>query len=74
MSENNENTTYAYQKFKELCSKNNMTPYQVSQKSEGKISTAVLTQWKKAEYDLKLEKLKALADVFGVSVTEFIEE
>ena len=68
-----ENNSFAYLKFKQLCIKNNVTPYQVSVKSNGAISTAVLTQWKNGEYELKLEKLKAIADVFSVPVTVFIE-
>lgn len=68
-----ENNSFAYQKFKELCSQNNMTPYQVSIQSNGAISTTVLTQWKNAEYDLKLDKLKVIANVFNQPVTVFIE-
>lgn len=68
-----ENCSFAYLKFKELCFKNNLTPYQVALRSNGIISTAVLTQWKNGDYDLKLDKLKAIANVFGVPVTEFIE-
>lgn len=68
-----ENKSFAYLKFKELCSKNNITPYQVSVRSDGAISTAVLTQWKYAEYELKLDKLKIIANVFGEPVTVFIE-
>ena len=67
------NTSYAYSKFEELCSKNNLTPYQVAKKSNNGISTAVLSQWKNGDYDLKLDKLKVLANVFNVPVTEFIE-
>jgi transcriptional regulator with XRE-family HTH domain len=73
MSETLENKSFAYQKFKSLCEQNNMTPYQVSIKSGNEISTTVLTQWKNGEYDLKLKKLKILAEVFNVPVTEFIE-
>jgi repressor LexA len=73
MAEIKENSSFAYLKFKKLCAERNMTPYQVSIKSEGKISTAVLSQWKNGEYDLKLEKLRMIADVFGVPVTDFIE-
>lgn len=68
-----ENSSFAYLKFKQLCSQNNMTPYQVSLQSNGAISTAVLTQWKNAEYELKLDKLKIIASVFGEPVTVFIE-
>lgn len=73
MAETKENSSFAYQKFKNLCSERNMTPYQVSMESENKISTTVLSQWKNGEYDLKLEKLRVIADVFNVPVTEFIE-
>lgn len=68
-----ENTSFAYLKFKELCEKFGFTPYQVANKSNGIISTTVLSQWKGGQYELKLDKLKAIAEVFGVSVTEFIE-
>lgn len=68
-----ENKSYAYQKFKSLCDLRNVTPYQVSVGSNGVISTAVLSQWKYGEYELKLDKLKAIAEFLGVPVTEFIE-
>ena len=68
-----ENNSFAYLKFKQLCDKNNVTPYQVSVGTEGKVSTAVLSQWKNGDYDLKLEKLTLIANFFNVSITEFIE-
>lgn len=68
-----ENNSFAYKKFKKLCEEKKITPYRVANSSNGIISTAVLTQWKNGEYELKLDKLKAIADVFDVSVTEFIE-
>ena len=68
-----ENNSFAYCKFKELCKREGITPYQVAVRSNGIISTAVLTQWKNAEYELKLDKLRAIAEVFGVPVTDFIE-
>ena len=68
-----ENKSFAYKQFKELCSKYKLTPYQVSARSNGIISTTVLSQWKNGEYELKLDKLKAIADVFGEPVTIFIE-
>lgn len=67
------NSSYAYQKYQKLCEEHNLTSYMVAKKSEGKISTAVLSQWKYGEYQLKLEKLQVIADVFGVPVKEFIE-
>lgn len=67
------NTSYAYRKFEELCTERKVTPYQVSVGTEGKVSTAVLTQWKNGEYNLKLEKLSLIANYFGEPVTVFIE-
>lgn len=70
--EKSENKSYAYQKFKELCEIHNVTPYQVSVGTDGKISTAVLSQWKAGEYNLKLDKLTLIANYFNVPVTVFI--
>lgn len=71
--EKSENTSYSYLKFKELCGIHNVTPYQVSNGTGGRISTAVLTQWKYGEYNLKLDKLSLIADFFKEPVTIFIE-
>lgn len=60
-----------YKKFAELLDKTNKTAYQVS-KDTG-IATATLSSWKKGEYTPKLDKLKILADYFGVSIEYFIE-
>ena len=68
-----ENTSFAYQKFKHLCESRNVTPYQVSNGTNGIISTAVLSQWKNGEYNLKLDKLTIIANYFNVPVTVFID-
>lgn len=68
-----ENNSYAYQKFKELCNSHNVTPYQVSTGTNGNVSTAVLSQWKYGEYNLKLDKLTLIANFFNEPVTIFIE-
>ena len=68
-----ENNSFAYQKFKELCDSYNVTPYQVSVGTNGLISTAVLSQWKNGEYNLKLDKLTIIANYFNEPVTTFIE-
>lgn len=67
------NTSFAYKQFENLCGERKVTPYQVSVGTDGKVSTAVLSQWKNGEYNLKLEKLTLLANYFGVPVTTFIE-
>lgn len=59
-----------YEKFQQLLDKTHKTSYQVS-KDTG-ISTATLSSWKNGNYIPKLEKLKVLADYFGVSIEYFI--
>lgn len=60
-----------YEKFAELLEKTNKTAYQVS-KDTG-IATATFTEWKKGTYKPKADKLKTLADYFGVSIEYFLE-
>ena len=67
------NPSYAYRMFKKLCEEKNVTPYQVSVGTDGKVSTTVLSQWKNNEYNLKLEKLSLIANYFGVPITYFLE-
>jgi transcriptional regulator with XRE-family HTH domain len=67
-----ENKSYAYQKFKELREKANLSEYQVSVGTG--ISTAVFTQWSRGDYNLKLDKLSLIAKFFGISVSDFIED
>lgn len=55
-----------YSIFEELLKANNTTAYQVS-KATG-ISSASMTDWKKGRYTLKADKLKKIADYFGVTV------
>lgn len=61
-----------YEKFAELLDKNNKTAYQVS-KDTG-IAQSVLSDWKTGRSKPKVDKLKALADYFGVSIEYFLEE
>lgn len=60
-----------YNKFAELLEKNNVTAYQVA-KATG-VATATLTEWKKGTYTPKADKLKKIADYFGVSIEYFLE-
>lgn len=60
-----------YKNFEKLLSDRNLTAYKVS-KDTG-VSTATLTNWKKGNYKPKIDKLKILADYFGVTVDYFIE-
>lgn len=59
-----------YEKFRSLLTQSGKTPYQVS-KDTG-ISTATLTNWKQGNYKPKSDKLKILADYFGVTVDYFL--
>ena len=60
-----------YEKFAELLEKNNITAYQVSK--ETGIPQSVLSDWKRGRSKPKAEKLKILADYFGVSIEYFLE-
>lgn len=61
-----------YEKFAELLDKNNKTAYQVS-KDTG-IAQSVLSDWKTGRSKPKVDKLKVLADYFGVNIEYFLEE
>lgn len=60
-----------YEKFAELLEKTNKTAYQVS-KDTG-IGKNVLSYWKNGRSQPKVDKLKILADYFGVSIEYFLE-
>ncbi len=60
-----------YEKFAELLDKTNKNAYQVS-KDTG-ISQSVLSDWKRGRSNPKIDKLKILADYFGVSIEYFLE-
>lgn len=61
-----------YKKFAKLLSENNKTPYRVS-KDTG-IAQSVLSDWKRGRCTPKADKLKILADYFGVTIEYFLEE
>ena len=61
-----------YKKFAELLEKTNKTTYQVA-KDTG-IGQNIFSNWKKGRSKPKAEKLKILADYFGVSVDYFLED
>lgn len=60
-----------YEKFQELLTKTGKTSYQVA-KDTG-ISETVFSYWKSGRSKPKIDKLKVLADYFGVTVDYFIE-
>ena len=60
-----------YNRYKELLKKTGKTSYQVS-KDTG-IAQSTLSDWKSGRSKPKVEKLKILADYFGVDVGYFLE-
>ena len=60
-----------YEKFAELLAKTNKTVYRVA-KDTG-IATSTFSEWKKGTYKPKADKLKILADYFGVNIEYFLE-
>lgn len=59
-----------YEKFSELLEKTNKTAYLVSK--ETGIPQSVLSDWKRGRSKPKGDKLKILADYFGVSIEYFL--
>lgn len=59
-----------YETFKKLIDERNITSYKVS-KDTG-ISQTTFSDWKAGKSKPKADKLKILADYFGVSVDVFI--
>ena len=55
-----------YSNFEKLCSEKNVTPYRVCK--ETGIPTSTISNWKAGRYTPKQDKLKRIADFFGVSV------
>lgn len=62
----------SYKKFEKLCAQKGVTPYRVSVDIP-QISTATLSSWKNGKYTPKTDKLKLLADYFGVGIEELLE-
>lgn len=61
-----------YPKFAKLLQKYNTTAYRVAKDTE--ISTSTLSDWKTGRSIPKVDKLKKIADYFGVSITYFLED
>lgn len=59
-----------YERYAALRDKAGVSDYKVSQDTG--IATATLSQWKLGTYTPKVDKLKKLADYFGVSIEYFM--
>jgi len=62
---------FSYAVFDDLCKKNHKTPYQVS--VDTGIATSTLSNWKMGNYTPKADKIKILADYFGVTIETFLK-
>ena len=61
-----------YEKYVKLRDKANITDYKVA--VDTGISKSTFSQWKHGKYTPKIDKLKILADYFGVDINYFLEE
>lgn len=60
-----------YVKFERLLKERNLTPYRVS--LDTGIAQSTLSDWKSGRSKPKVDKLKILADYFGVPIEYFLE-
>ena len=60
-----------YKKFEQLVKARGITPYRVA-KDIG-ISQVVFSEWKSGKCKPKADKLKKIADYFGVTIEYFLE-
>lgn len=63
---------FSYKKYEELLLKNNTTSYKVA-KDTG-LSPTLFSDWKSGKSRPKVDKIKILADYFGVSIEYFLED
>lgn len=61
-----------YEKFAGLLEKENKTAYRVA-KDTG-INESTLSQWKNGRSEPKIDKIKKLADYFGVAIDYFVKD
>lgn len=61
-----------YEKYVKLRDKKGVTDYRVSE--DTKITKSTFSDWKSGRSNPKIDKLKILADYFGVSIEYFLED
>ena len=61
-----------YAKYAELRDTKQMSDYRVAK--ETKIAKSIFSEWKSGRSTPKTDKLKTLADYFGVSIEYFLED
>lgn len=62
---------FSYKKYAALRDSKSITDYEVSKKTE--VLTSTLSNWKAGRYTPKADKIKKIADYFGVSIEYFLE-
>lgn len=62
---------FSYKKYAELLAKNNISSYKVS-KDTG-LYSPLFSEWKSGKSIPKVDKIKIIADYFGVSIEYFLE-
>ena len=62
---------FSYKKFEELLDKNNISAYRVSK--ETGLYSPLFSEWKSGKSCPKADKIKILADYFGVSIEYFLQ-
>lgn len=62
---------FLYKKFERLLKERNLTPYRVS--LDTGIAQSSLSDWKRGVSKPKVDKLKILADYFGVPIEYFLD-
>ena len=62
---------FSYKKYAELLAKNNISSYKVS-KDTG-LYSPLFSEWKSGKSVPKVDKIKIIADYFGVSIEYFLE-
>ncbi len=60
-----------YEKYAKLLEEHGVSSYRVCEATG--IKSATISSWKKGTYTPKINKLKLIADYFGVPVTYFLE-
>lgn len=63
---------FSYKKLESLLVKNNITAYRLAK--ETGLYTPLFSEWKAGKSCPKIDKIKILADYFGVSIEYFLEE
>lgn len=62
---------FSYKKYEKLRDKKGVTDYEVSKNTH--VSTSTLSNWKAGRYTPKADKIKSIAEYFGVTIECLME-